>query len=74
MTKGMQHREEVEEYVAELDLEWIGETEINAAIGMLNTGHSETTVFDGLDALNEEIRCECLHAADFEERAYGRSN
>jgi uncharacterized Fe-S cluster-containing MiaB family protein len=72
MTKGMQHREEVEEYVAELDLEYIDEGNINEAIGQLNTGKDETTVYAGLEALNEEIRCECLHAADFEERAYGR--
>jgi hypothetical protein len=72
MTKGMKHREDVEEYIAEMDLEYIDEGSINEAIGMLNTGHTETTVYNGLDQLNEENRCESLAAADFEERAYGR--
>jgi hypothetical protein len=72
MTKGMMHREDVEEYVAELDLEYIDEGNINEAIGQLNTGVAEHVVYGALEALNEEIRCECRHARDFEERAYGR--
>ena len=72
MTKGMMHREDVEEYVAEMDLEYIDEGTINEAIGMLNTGHSEHTVYNGLDQLNEENRSESLAAADYEDRAHGR--
>jgi hypothetical protein len=72
MTDGMLHREEVEEYVAEADLEYIDEGEINEAIGRLNTGVDETIVYRDLADQNEFNRCEGLAAADFEERAYGR--
>jgi hypothetical protein len=72
MTEGMLHREEVEEYVADADLEYIDEGSINQAIGQLNKGVDETIVYNSLFQQNEENRNESLAAADFEERAYGR--
>ena len=72
MTKGMQHREEIEEYIADADLEYIDEGSINYAIGQLNKGVDETIVYNHLYQQNQENRCESLDAADFEERAYGR--
>jgi hypothetical protein len=72
MTEGMLHREEVEEYVADADLQYIDEGSINEAIGRLNVGVDETIVYRDLAEQNEFNRCESLDAADFEERAYGR--
>jgi hypothetical protein len=72
MTAGMLHREEIEEFIADADLEYIDEGSINAAIGQLNTGADETVVYRDLRDQNEFNRCESLDAADFEERAYGR--
>jgi hypothetical protein len=68
----MLHREEIEEFVADADLEYIDEGSINEAIGRLNTGTDEEIVYRDLRDQNEFNRCESLDAADFEERAYGR--
>jgi hypothetical protein len=72
MTNGMLHRQEIEEYVEDADLQYIDEGSINQAIGRLNTGTDETIVYRDLRDQNEFNRCESLDAADFEERAYGR--
>jgi len=76
MTAGMQHRQQVLDWVEDEDLEYIEEAEINEAIGMLNTGKGESWVFDLLVQWNSDIEhealCESRAARDFEERAYGR--
>ena len=72
MTEGMLHREEIEEYIADADLDYIDEGSINEAIGQLNVGVDETIVYNSLLELNNENRCESLAAADYEDRAHGR--
>ncbi len=72
MTEGMLHREEIEEYIADADLDYIDEGSINEAIGQLNVGVDELVVYNSLFQQNEENRSESLAAADYEDRAHGR--
>ena len=70
MTEGMLHREEIEEYIAEDDVEYIDEGSIKEAIGQLNVGVAELVVYNSLFHQNEENRRESLAAADYENSDY----